>query len=129
MRARALWALLVALLLVLAFAVFGGYWGIPALIGEATSAMLAPSIINILTSLVLYSSSRRDLAKGLVISTASFNLLLGAYQVYASSILIGSGLFLFTILTAIPSLAVSIFAAIIVLIAYTNEEIIHLNPN
>jgi hypothetical protein len=49
--------------------------------------------------------------------------------VYASSILIGTGLVLFTILTVIPSLVAAIVSGIIVLVAYTNDEIISPHPD
>ncbi|MEE9283468.1 MAG: hypothetical protein V3U49_05285 [Nitrososphaerales archaeon] len=111
-------------LLVVAFLLFGGYWGIPAIIGEATLSLIATSVINIITGIVLFVGWRRDITKGLVVSTSSYNLVLSGYQVYASSILIGTGLVLFTILTVIPSLVAAIVAGIIVLVAYTNDEII-----
>ena len=111
-------------LLVVVFLLFGAYWGIPAIIGEATLSLIATSIINIITSIVLFVGWRRAITKGLVVSTSSYNLVLSGYQVYASSILIGTGLVLFTILTVIPSLVAAIVAGIIVLVAYTNDEII-----
>ena len=111
-------------LLVVAFLLFGAYWGIPAIIGEATLSLIATSIINIITSIVLFVGWRRAIKTGLVVSTSSYNLVLSGYQVYASSILIGTGLVLFTILTVIPSLVAAIVAGIIVLVAYTNDEII-----
>lgn len=116
-------------LLVVAFLLFGAYWGIPAIIGEATLSLIATSIINIITGIVLLVGWRRHFTKGLVVSTSSYNLVLSGYQVYASSILIGTGLVLFTILTVIPSLVAAIAAGIIVLIAYTNDEIISPHPD
>ena len=116
-------------LLIITFLLFGAYWGIPAIIGEATLSLIATSIINIITSLVLFLGWRRDFTKGLIVSTSSYNLVLSGYQVYASSILIGTGLVVFTLLTVIPSLVASIVAGIIVLIAYTNDEIISTQPD